>query len=285
MIDKKQYLQHGLDIISCAYETNYFADGHRGAAIIAGYYFLMEHPELETAKGFIFGQIDRQWLSIRNIQSFPDEPSDPSLLNKLAHTIEMNLHGLRQAGHNVILPTLAIKAFRDHPDLITPSRVNGVCQMVELFTTQATELNSPVTDFPDFDYRATAAAFILKEFLACTEKFIGHGQGWSGHLLTYGMAIFDLRELGYLELAQKAEPGYRLYIDRIRQGPLDTDIPRQEHSPLTHFPNEDSYWENKTGDWNIGHILKYPYGFYGLLKWAEDEDLKQRCMEIAFRIF
>ena len=37
-------------------------------------------------------------------------------------------------------------------------------------------------------------------------------------------------------------------------------------------------------DVGIGHCLKYPYGFYGLMALAEDDELKQRCLASAYRV-
>jgi hypothetical protein len=65
---------------------------------------------------------------------FPDEPSDPDAIEKIIACTEQNIDGLRQVGHNVILPTLALRAFQQMPETITPSRVNGLCKLIESFT-------------------------------------------------------------------------------------------------------------------------------------------------------
>ena len=280
----KEFLALGIRILARAHEVDYFVDGHRGGAVIAAYYLLRDNPQLTSANEFIAEHVNQLWNSKFKFRPFPEEEADPSLVLKLTEIMEDNLYGLRQAGHNVILPTLALKAFQDRPDLITPSRIFGICSMVEDFTTQATELTTPVSDFPDFEDQTAAAEFILREYIACTERFLGRGQGWSGHLLTYGMALFDLRDLGYLDLARKAEPGFRLYIDRIRQGPQEYDIPRPEHQPLTHTPLDNEYWPDHPGDWSLGHILKYPYAFYNLLTHVRDESLRDEVVQTAFRV-
>ena len=38
-------------------------------------------------------------------------------------------------------------------------------------------------------------------------------------------------------------------------------------------------------DMLLGHTSRYPYEFYGLMNEARDPDIKQRCLEIACRIF
>ena len=121
------------------------------------------------------------------------------------------------------LPTLVLKALRDLSNAATPSRVAGICQLIESFRTE----HFPLADYfvlSDILDHVRNAEFILTEFIDCSERFIGRGQGWSGHLLPYGRALFDLRELGYWELATQAEEGFKLYIRRIRKGPQDSDL-------------------------------------------------------------
>ena len=79
--------------------------------------------------------------------------------------------------------------------------------------------------------------------------------------------------------------GFESYVRRIRLGPLESDIPRKEHLPKPHTPLQVDYWKEQTGDWNLGHVVKYPYGFYGLTKYAESQELMERCMSVAYRIF
>ena len=193
--------------------------------------------------------------------------------------------GLRQVAHNVILPTLALKALRDLPDAATPSRVAGICQLIESFRTE----DFPLADnfvLPDMRDQVRNAEFILTEFIDCSERFIGRGLGWSGHLLTYGSALFDLHELGYRELATQAEEGFKLYMRCIRKGLQGTDKHRDEHPPIDNFPLQAAYWRpHSGGDLHLGHKLKYPYGFYGLPRLSKDSDLQRRCLDVAYRIF
>ena len=132
---------------------------------------------------------------------------------------------------------------------------------------------------------AGAAEFILSEFIQCTDRFQGRGQGWSGYLLTYGRALMDLRLLGYADLSSRAEAGYKIYIRRIRMGPQESDKVRAEHLPTHLSPLQAAYWQDRDGDLFLGHQLKYPYGFYGIMDKVDDPDLKRRALAIAYRIF
>ena len=191
---------------------------------------------------------------------------------------------LRQAGHNVILPSLALRAFEYAPETVTPARVNGICKLIEAFTiSEGFERRDD--DIPDMGPAPEAAEFVLSELPRTIEAFTGRGQGWSGHLLTYGRALFDLRQLGYGALADKGEQVFKLYVKRIRMGPLGTDRPRPEHPPSERYPHQRAYWEARRDQpVGIGHVFKYPYGFYGLLALAQDPDLKRRCMQAAYHI-
>ncbi|MHC4442053.1 MAG: hypothetical protein ACYTF1_07365 [Planctomycetota bacterium] len=283
MLDN-QYLLLGLNALSRAHKMNYFDDGHRGAAIISAFYLCRENEIEEGASEAITRKIDERWTHTELCAPFPDEDSDFDLINKIISTMKKNIGGLRQAGHNVIFPSLALKAFHDLPEAVIPSRVDGICRLIKCFHAQDVPMHES-DDIPPMDDPAAAAEFILKEFPRCTESFSGRGQGWSGHLLTYGRALMDLGQLGYRDLLKKAEEGFRIYIRRIRLGPLQSDKSWKENRPTGLFPLQAAYWDERQGDWNLGHILKYPYGFYGLMNLAKNTDLKRRCLAEAYRIF
>ena len=279
------YAIRGLDALSRAHETNYFADGHRGAAMLAAYFLCRELEVEDGVVDIVRAMLDEHWTDTPLCAPFPRESAEPGLACEITRAFESMLSGLRQAGHNVILPTMALKGFRQFPALLTPSRAAGVCKLIEAFTTSDDIHLDDGDAIPDVTGTADAAEFILSEFLDAAEKFDGRGQGWSGHLLTYGRALFDLRQLGYDDLADKASGEFKLYIKRIRMGPLDTDTPRAEHSVSERLAHQRAYWEGRrSGSVGIGHVFKYPYGFCGLLALAADADLRQRCMAAAWRV-
>jgi hypothetical protein len=285
MIDKK-YLLAGLNGLSRAHETNYFTDGHRAAAIISAHYLCRETPLSESASAIIERMIDEHWIDTPLFAPFADEPVVSSGIERILETVERNITGLRQAGHNVIFPSLALKAFRDVPEALTPARVQGICRLVDSFDQVDDEPPVDGGQVPAFDAPAAAAPFVLTELLRTMVAFDGRGQGWSGHLLTYSRALLDLHELGYTATAKRAERGLRRYVHRIRRGPQETDKPRPEHAEISLRPHEHAYWqERQSRPLSLGHVFKYPYGFYGLMTLTDDLDLKARCMGEAYRIF
>jgi hypothetical protein len=277
-------LLHGLNALSRAHEFKYFDDGHRGAAIISAVYLCRDNEIEVNVAETIAAIIDECWVNTKLCAPFPDEDSNPQLLRKVVDCMSQNMEGLREAGHNVIFPSLALRAFCDVPQAVTMSRVTGICRLIESFTANDVPMDEDFV-LPNIGDKAILAEFILDEFVKCTERFQGRGQGWSGHLLTYGQALMDLCQQGYVGLASQAQNGFRLYIRRIRIGPKETDKQYDEHSPTDLHPLQLGYWKKGGGKLHLGHKLKYPYGFYGLLNKARDSEIKRRCLEIAYRIF
>ena len=285
MLEDK-YLWRGLDALSRAHQTDYFADGHRGAAIIAAYYLCRETVVEEGVADVIRAMIDEHWTYTALCAPSPHETPDPAQLGRIVKSLEQRLVGLRQAGHNVILPSLALKAFRQLPEAVTPSRVEGICRLVEAFTTVEDIQLEEDDDIPDLGAPPAAAEFVLSELLRTMRTFDGRGQGWSGHLLTYGRALLDLRQLGYGQLARRGEHAFKLYIKRIRMGPLQTDVPRPEHPPSELVSRQWAYWQaRRTRPVGMGHLFKYPYGFYGWTDLVQDSDLRGRCIQAAYHVF
>jgi len=69
-------------------------------------------------------------------------------------------------------------------------------------------------------------------------------------------------------------------------GPLETDKTWPEHPPSDLYPLQRAYWQGRRfRPVGIGHVFKYPYGFYGLMGLARDVELKRRCGQAAYHIF
>ena len=281
-----RYLQYGLDALSRAHLMNYFTDGHRGAAIIAGYFYCQEVEIEEGVSSILSALIDEQWVHTPLCEPFPVEPYDATGISRILEVLEQNLDGLRQVGHNVIFPAMALKVFSRLPEMLTPSRVEGICKLIEAFTTSDPLILEDSDETVDFNSAPATAEFILSELKKTIRAFDGRGQGWSGHLLTYARAMLDLIDLGYTTTANFGERGFNLYIKRIRMGPLDTDKPRPEHQPIDRYPHQVGYWEQRRDQpLRLGHSIKYPYGFYGLLALTRNQSLINQCFDSAYHIF
>jgi len=285
MMDER-HLVLGLNALSRAHETNYFADGHRGAAIISALHFCRENDVEPGVSETLSGMIEGSWATTSLCSPFPEEPADAGLLTQIADELAAGAEDLRQAGHNVIFGSLALRAFAGAPTCITPSRVEGICKVIRSFD-EADDIRLEDADaFPAFDTHQSMAEFALTELLRTMEGFDGRGQGWSGHMMTFGRAVIDLSELGWHDVAQRTHTGFLKYVKRTRMGPLETDIPRAEHPRSGSLPSHVGYWQaRRNQDPGLGHRFKYPYGFYGLLELAQDAGLKARCLDECYRIF
>ncbi|MDF1515305.1 MAG: hypothetical protein P1S60_15965 [Anaerolineae bacterium] len=285
MLDSK-YVQYGIDALCRAHRMNYFTDGHRGAAMIAAYCFCREVEVEQGAADLIGASIDQQWSNTPLCEPFPPGAYEASGIDRILECLERSMDYMRQAGHNVIFPALALKAFHHFPDLLTEARVDGLCKLIEAFT-----INEPLSldqddEQVDFEEASDIAEYILSEMLTVIDAFEGRGQGWSGHLLTYGRALIDIKNMGYGKTAKRGEHGFNLYIKRIRMGPLETDKPRPEHPQSVLLPVQREYWQQRVDkSLNLGHSIKYPYGFYGLVDLARDETLINQCLDKAYHIF
>lgn len=285
MLDER-YLIRGIDALCRAHETDYFVDGHKGAAIISAWFLCCENEVEEGVPEIVADMLDEHWVHTPLCVPFPDEQADEGLLNSVATALDENIGPLRQAGHNVIFPALALKAFAQGPETVTPSRVAGICRLIERFDTADNIALEEGDDLPPLDDPNTMADAVLSEMVRAARAFVGRGQGWTGHLLTVSQALVDLAALGYGDIAQKGLHTLRLFVKRARLGPRETDKVRPEHPRSDLRPLERAYWvERRTRPVGIGHCFKYPYGFYGLLGLARDGAVRQRALAESFRIF
>lgn len=285
MLDER-YLLHGLDALSRAHAADYFRDGHKGAAIIAAHYFCRENDVQDGVPETIAAMLDANWTHTDLCAPSAHEKPDVSLLGRIATALDGNIGPLRQAGHNVIFPAMALRALTDLPEAATPSRVEGICRLIGAFDTEEDITLDEGDCIADFDAPQSMAEFILAEMLRTMRAFNGRGQGWSGHMLTHGRALIDLREAGWAELAFKGRQAFRLYVKRTRMGPLASDKPRPEH-PLSELsPLELDYWKRRREQpIGIGHCFTYRYAFHGLMELAHDSELRQRSLDESYRIF
>jgi hypothetical protein len=285
MLDTR-YLILGLDGLSRAWGQNYFHDGHLATSVIAACYLCYENNLDERTQDAMKSLIDRDLREDAIFLPAPDEPANGALLKQLLDTLSRGIGDLREVGHNIIFGAAALKVFRHCPEAITPFRVNGICRLIDNFTTLQNVALDNDDGVPAIADESTLIEFIFSEFLRTLSLYAGYGQGWAGHLLTIGHAIIELSRLGYPDLAAPAHHAYRMYIKAMRRGPGETDRHIPDHTPSTLTPLDHDYWiKRKSIRPGLGHAFKYPYSFYYLLSRLDDPDLKKRCLAESHRIF
>ena len=283
----KRLVELGLNALARAHEMNYFADGHRGASMVAAHLLCVENHLPGQARARIEQLSDLNWGRSALCEPFPAEEPDPSVVKKIGAALVEGRGQLREVGHNAIFAMLAIRGFRMLPELATPQRIDGVCQLIRAIrpwrdaVQPAEDVNPPL-----FSDGSAAAAFVLREASAAIDRWTGFGQGFSGHLLTFGQALIELTELGDTDWAESCRAGFCKYVTLTREGPGPRDRAIADHKPFVLRPNSTEYWQHR-GDKqvDIGHVFKYPYSYYDLLRRVNDPVLKQELDAKAYLLF
>ena len=279
------YVIMGLDGLSRAYQHDYFRDGHLGASVIAAYYLCNENDLDDRTQDAVKAHIDRELRDDPLFLPTPKEEPDVSRIEHLLTALSLGASDLREVGHNVIFAAAALKAFQSVPQAVTPFRVEGISKLIAAFTTTQNVAVDASDQIPESPAETPLIDFIFREYLRSVVQYAGYGQGWAGHLLTFGHAVIELSRLGYPKLGSRAYQAYRMYIKTMRRGPKEADRRILEHSPSSLTPLDYGYWEQrKSVRSGIGHAFKYPYSFYNLLAKLDDSELRQRCLAESYRI-
>jgi hypothetical protein len=276
----------GLNALARAHERDHFVDGHRGAAMVAAHLLCKENALDDTAQKRIEALVDLNWSKTSLCAGFPEEAPRPERIEEIGVVLAEGADTLRQVGHNAIFAMLATKGFRLMPEAATPARIDGVCQMIRQFTPWRDVAPDPGVDPPPFAEAAAASRFILREACDAIDRFAGYGQGYAGHMLTFGQALVELAAMGEVAWADGCRDAFRKYVTVTRLGPEPDaraipDHPRSDLRPL-----EAAYWKARgDNDVDIGHVFKYPYSCYNLLRRADDPALAQSWEERADQLF
>jgi len=284
MLDES-YLILGLDALSRAHTSDYFRDGHLGASVIAAYYFCHENGLDGRTQDAVKSWIDRELRGTPLFLPSPNEVPDPSLLGDLLNALSTGIEDLREVGHNVIFGSAALKALRQLPEAVAPARVGGLCRLANAFASTQNIALEEDDEIPGLGDERQLIEFIFQEYLRSIVQYAGYGQGWAGHLLTFGHAVIELSRLGYTELASGAHEAYRMYIRTMRRGPSETSRRIPDHPSSQRSPLQYEYWEQRTSVRSgLGHAFKYAYSFYNLLGHLDDSELKQRSLAESHKI-
>ena len=285
-LSAERLLLLGLNALARAHELDYFADGHRGASMVAAHLLCVDNDLDARASSRIAELIHLNWASTPLCEAFPETDPDPARIDGIGAALSEGAETLRQVGHNAIFAMLAIKAFRMMPCAATPQRVGGICKMIRSFTPWRDVEPDPDVDPPAFADTAAASQFILREACDAIDRFVGFGQGYAGHMLTFGQALVELAAMGDVEWAESCRVAFRKYVTVTRRGPEPDSKPRPDHEPSDLRPTDPAYWERRADDSvGIGHVFKYPYSCYDLLRRAGNTALARLWNEKAYHLF
>ena len=276
----------GLNGLARAPEMNYFADGHRAASMISAHLMCVDNMFDDAATARIAALFEANWASKKLCQPFPDEDPVDDAVERVGKALAEGGEVLRQVGHDAIFAMHAIKGFRLLPETATKRRVDGVCQLIRSFKPWRDEKPDDDVKPPPFSDSKAAARFILQEASAAIDRFVGFGQGFAGHMLTFGQSLVELADMGDEEWAEGCRTAFRKYVTVTRKGPQPGDRRIKDHNFSRLRPNDTQYWQKRNEkSLGLGHVFKYPYAYYDLLERAEDPELEKEFDQKAWQLF
>lgn len=283
---EQQLVRLGINALARAPEMNYFADGHRGAAMISAHLMCADNHFDEVAVRRIVELFDLNWSRTKLCQPFP--PGDPvqNPVERVGQALAAGRGVLREVGHDAIFAMHAIKAFRMLPETATQERVEGVCNLIRAFKPWRDVKPDPGIQPPPFSDQKAASRFVLQEASDAIDRFVGFGQGFAGHMLTFGQSLIELAAMGQVEWAESCRIAFRKYVTVTRMGPQPGDRRIKDHAFSKLRPVNTRYWQQR-GDktLGIGHVFKYPYAYYDLLARAKDPELQESLNTKAWQLF
>jgi hypothetical protein len=285
-LSEKRLVALGLNALARAPKRSYFADGHRGASMISAHMMCVDNDLGDPTTNRIVQLFDLNWASGELCDPFPEADPVDDAIERVGRTLAMGGGVLREVGHDAIFAMHAIKAFRMLPELATEARVTGVCDLISAFQPWRDITPSDDVQPPLFSDSAAASKFILQEASDSIERFSGFGQGFAGHMLTFGQSLVELAAMGDVEWAESCRLAFRKYVTVTRLGPQPGDRKIKDHGVSELRPDELEYW-NQRGNKSlgIGHVFKYPYAYYDLLARANAPVLEKELDAKAWQLF
>lgn len=310
MIDYR-YLSSGVYALARAHLMKNSMAGHLGAAVVAGYFIGEQRPDLapETVAGIeddlervmrgesVFGKKMAKSSPVSDaelFEPFPKEKPQENLIDAIAEALGEGIAKPRQSGHNVIFASIAIRALRAHPDLATPSIVDGIVRLTRLFRSthpgsglygkgrgrlRGNQVEIPDTDTtPEYDDIPGMGRAVLDELINQDPAI--HRQGYGGlvHINNHAAAIIELAQCGYPELIAPAVASHRVHLQLWRNLPDLAD----ELGPMkvsAHTPHSPGYWKQETIPYDralLTHRVKTMYGFDELVGQLDEDENREK---------
>ena len=286
-----RYLASGLAALARVRDRHWNA-GHYGAAVLAAYFFAEEQRLDAAATAALAEQLDR--LIARHPELFaaraPGHAPDWGKVAALVEALKRTIGELHAIGHNVIFATLALKAVARRPELATPDNVAGLVELLGQFDAYgpgrpfygwddpASVRLEPADAIPVYDSEAAIARTALAAFAEIETVYPFLHQGIVGHLLTHAHALIDLARIGHAGLAAKGHDAHRLYV-KLARNPPDAGEPIPREAAIDPFaPGMAAFWQRDHeggNEWLVGHLFKYIYSFYDLVRHVDDAGERQ----------
>lgn len=290
-----EYLAKGITGLARAVDHSW-AQGHFGSAVIATYFLCVENNLPDSRVRGLQVELDKIIASRAHL-FMPIETMDScdELLRNIPESLDSSISKLCPGGHNVIYSSLALKALKRMPEMITPEIIGGIRRLIDVFSDMSiqndyhgidvTELSADLdAAIPRYSGDEMIAGFTFSEILKFREMYY-EIQGIVGHLVDHAQSLVELSRLGYPDLARRGYDAHRLHVRRVRlfHDCFDKSIWTPVR-PVHSDPLDPSFWERDVkamakSSWGYAHFFKYRYQFYDLAKLIPDPDLKAGCLE------
>lgn len=295
------YLPKGLWALARAHQVSVMS-GHLGAAVIAGYFISEQHPDLDeqVCKG-IEGELERiirgesvfspkktaALNTAAMFERFPHEQPQENLIDGLAEALAGNIDRARESGHNVIFTANAVRALKSHPDLATPSIVDGVRKLIAGFNNASPgsgyygkekgridgrmvtlPSDDGIAPLPDLRQMAEIVVDDLIQHAATKRE--GFGGPW--HIINHAAALAELSRQGYRDLAIRGLPAFREHF-RLYHTVPDISEEKGPETPTESDPLTPVFWTSgkiRRERAHLTHRIKTLYGFDELADLLED---------------
>ncbi len=296
MIDAR-YLYQGLCGLARAHVANSMA-GHLGAALVAGYFVGEEHPDLDPAvfagierdmdriiagEESIWFKPDKAGITVPELFApFPDEAPAVDDVATIPAALSANIDAIRQAGHNAIFASLALRAFQDHPEYATPALVGGIHRLIQLFDGEVPGRgyygeergwiegeDVKLDEADNFVPYATEQAMTETVIDELIQSAAVRRKGFGGlfHIINHAAALTELSRYGYADLARRGLAAHHHHLRLYRSLPnVEAEfgaLQKAEHDVRTPLA-----WERLDSvQWSawLTHRIKTFYGFFHLL--------------------
>jgi hypothetical protein len=285
----RDYLALGLLALAKAQERGW-ARGHHGAAVIASYFFCLEHGLDERTVHALRKQVDafvaHRKAEFPVLDPGPGEADPGPILEQL----NAHIHELRSGGHDAIYASLALRALDELPHYATPKIVDGIRLLLVSFveTLPVVAETDWQREHPVPGYQSTEDLVhaTREALLRPWDHVLAVGAGQVVHWVTHADALVTLEELGHADLARR---GYAAHQRYLHQGVESGTSPGPEIAPIDWL--SPPYWESEAprtpqkGTWFFGHSFKLPYSLLRLLRGVDDEEIRSACLHRASQLY
>jgi len=263
-----------------------WGQGHFGATVLSSYYFCRENGLDERTSRALRANVDG--FIARRPSEFPSPKPGRGTADttRIVEQLDRHVAQLGSGGHHIIYSALALRALRDLPELATPSVVDGICKLLEVFAAKfdLERATPPKPEQPSPPYRSAEDISVatLRATLRPWSHVMKVGSANVVHWVTLAEALVTLEELGHREVARRGHAAHQLYIGAAV---VDDGAPPPERAPIDWLGP--AYWESdaprkvQDDSWFFGHSFKLPYSLFRLLRRTNDQALRSACLARA----